>query len=389
MVETHQFLLESIGLSEEEFIQNYIERFDCPPTKYFLDKFYALKEGKMRKGKKAPSAGEMLDLDRKTRKIQESSKETSAKLKAAIEEIEELEKTLEVVKQIKEVNSYVIKPKKSKGESESVAVVLASDWHLEEEVRLDAVNGLNEFNLTIARKRAEEFFQSTLRLVELMRAGTRIDTLVLALLGDFITNSIHDEMPENNLLGPADALIFAEECLVSGIEFLLDNSDLNLVIPCHSGNHARMTSEQRYATENANSLEYYMYHVIAGHFKNEKRIKFLISPSYFSYLDVFGTVLRFHHGHAIRYGGGVGGLTIPTNKLVARVNKGRRADLDCFGHHHTYNPPGNNFCSNGSLIGYNSYAAGKGFEFEKPKQVLFLVEKKRGVTFNVPVLFSV
>lgn len=389
MVETHQFLLENIELSEEEFVQSYIERYDNPPSKYFLDKFYALKEGQMRKTKKVPSPGEMLDEDRKTRKLKLSNQENSQKLKAAIEMIDELNATLDVVKEIQEVSSYIIKPKSTKGDSESVAVVLASDWHVEEEVRLDAVNGLNEFNLTVARKRTDEFFQSTLRLVELMRAGTKINTLVLALLGDFITNSIHDEMPENNLLGPADALIFAEESIVSGIEFLLKNSDLEIVVPCHSGNHARMTSEQRYATENANSLEYYMYHTIAGRFKNEKRVKFLISPSYFSYLDVFGFTIRFHHGHAIRYGGGIGGLTIPTNKLVARVNKGRKADLDCFGHHHTYNPPGNNFCSNGSLIGYNSYAAGKGFEFEKPKQVLFLVEKRKGVTFNCPVLFSV
>jgi hypothetical protein len=69
-------------------------------------------------------------------------------------------------------------------------------------------------------------------------------------------------------------------------------------------------------------------------------------------LQIYDVTVRFHHGHSIRYAGGVGGIYIPTNKAIAQWNKGRHADLDVFGHFHQLRDGGNFIC-NGSLIGYN------------------------------------
>ncbi len=46
---------------------------------------------------------------------------------------------------------------KKSGEGESTAVIVASDWHIEEMVDPATVSGLNEFNPCIARERAEKF----------------------------------------------------------------------------------------------------------------------------------------------------------------------------------------------------------------------------------------
>jgi hypothetical protein len=43
------------------------------------------------------------------------------------------------------------------------------------------VNGLNAYDLEIAHARIQAFFQKVVRLTEIQRAGTKIDTLVLAL----------------------------------------------------------------------------------------------------------------------------------------------------------------------------------------------------------------
>ena len=176
--------------------------------------------------------------------------------------------------------------------------------------------------------------------------------------------------------------------IASGIQYILDNTQLNLVIPCHSGNHARTTKETRFATEAGHSLEYIMYHMLADHFRNNKRVKFIIPRSYHSYVEVYGTVVRFHHGHNLKYGGGVGGLTIPVNKAIAQWNKTEWADIDCFGHWHT-RFDGGNFIANGSSIGFNAFAVGIKASFEKPSQTLFLIDKKRGKTCVWPILFSV
>lgn len=343
-----------------------------------------LQGGSMTK-RKSPK-GDSLARDRKLDSLAESEKATKAKYDEAKATLKRVERERDALVEIQKYEEYEILPKKPSGNSESVAVVLASDWHVEEKVARPAVNGLNEYSLAIAKSRAEQFFQGVLRLTQIFQKDTRIDTLVLALLGDFISGSIHEDIAENTELGPTKALIFAEELLISGIQFLLDNSKLHLVIPCHSGNHGRATKEQRMATENENSFEYYMYHVVAQHFAQNKRVKFLISESYVSYLPVFGKVIRFHHGHGMRFGGGVGGLFIPAYKAISRWNDGRRADIDCFGHFHQFRDGGSFIC-NGSLIGYNAYAVSKGLSYERPSQVMFVIEKERGRTFTVPITF--
>jgi hypothetical protein len=281
---------------------------------------------------------------------------------------------------------YEYKPLTS--DTESVAVVLASDWHIEERVRPEVVNGLNNFSVNIARKRAEQFFQNTLKLVEKERYATKIDTLVLALLGDFISGNIHEELLENCELQPIDAMIEAENMILSGIQYLLDNSDLRLIIPCHVGNHTRITRKVHISTESGNSLETIMYHHLKNHFKDNDRVEVLISPSYLSYLDLWGYTICFSHGHAVKYGGGVGGLTIPLRKAIAQWQKTRRADLYCIGHWHQYLDIGEAIV-NGSLVGYNAFAVFIKAEYERPKQAFFLINRKYNQkTVVCPILFN-
>jgi len=175
-----------------------------------------------------------------------------------------------------------------------------------------------------------------------------------------------------------DAAYNAQNHLIGGINYILEHTpkDLDLLIVCHSGNHARITKKQRIATETGNSLEHYMYYVMRDHYKGNKRIKFQIAEGYHSYVTFFDHYkIRFHHGHAIKYQGGVGGITISVNKGIAQWNKTTWADLDVFGHFHT-KFDGGNFIANGSLIGYNPYAVFIKASYEKPSQTIFLVNKK-------------
>jgi hypothetical protein len=389
-IDLDQFILENYGkVPNRELADEVNRRFG---TEYSYESIrHKRNRLRWRKAmpKKAPSTQveDSLERDRKIDKLTSTQKVTKKKYDEAREELDRLARERDAVLEIQRYTPFEIKPKTTSGKSESVAVVLASDWHVEEDVTLAAVNGLNEYNLTIARQRAEKFFQSVLRLTQIFQKDTQIDTLVLALLGDFISGNIHEDIAENNNLGLVPAAIFAEELIISGIEFLLANSKLNLIVPCHAGNHGRVTKDQRHATEMANSMETYIYHTVAKHFHGNKRVRFLVSESYVSYLPVFGYTIRFHHGHGMKYGGGVGGLFIPAYKAIARWNDGRRADWDCFGHFHQFRDGGSFIC-NGSLIGYNAYAVSKGISYERPQQVMFVVEKSRGRTFTIPISFK-
>lgn len=280
-----------------------------------------------------------------------------------------------------------ISPKERQGTSEATPVIVASDWHIEELVG-DEVGGLNTYTPEIAATRATEFFRNALRLVTLLNQDVAIHTVVLALLGDFITGNIHgEENAETNELTPTHALVTAQNMLISGVEFLLAHTPYEFILPCHSGNHARTTVKTRFGAENGHSLEYLMYLHLATYFRHEPRVRFIVSKGMHSYLSVYDQTVRFQHGHAIKYMGGVGGIYIPVNKAIAQWNKARHADLDVFGHFHQMRDGGNFIC-NGSMIGYNAFALSIKADYEEPKQALFLLDKKRGRTATWPVLFS-
>lgn len=188
---------------------------------------------KNKKGSKHKSVEE----DKLVFKVKQDLSATAKNYKKLLNENTNLQKELEASYRIKSA----IAPKSfpftvSSKDSEATAVVLASDFHIEEEVPSITVNGLNEYNLKIAEQRTKEFFQNTLKLVQTQQHSVKIDTLVVALLGDFISSSIHDALLEINQLRPIDAIITVQNWLIGGIDYLLTNSKLKLVIPCHMGN---------------------------------------------------------------------------------------------------------------------------------------------------------
>src|SRR5271163_826629 len=283
-----------------------------------------------------------------------------------------------------------ISPKAKSGVSESAAVMVWSDWHSEETVLPDQVSGKNEFNLKIFHERFWNLLCGNMAWFRINAKATSIKTIVLALLGDFITGSIHDDLMEGNQLQPADAIYNVFSYLATGIQYVLDNTepDVELIVPCHSGNHGRMTVEQRIATEAGNSLEYFMYLMLRDRFQDNKRVKFIVQSGYHSYISFFEGAfdMRTHHGHQINYQGGVGGITIPVNKAIAQWNKARPVQLDVFGHFHT-KFDGGNFISNGALIGYSAYAVSIKGTYEEPSQQQFLINREYSAKTAVMPVF--
>lgn len=330
------------------------------------------------------TAEQQFQLDMEKLKLKREEKNDDRRYQVAMKEVMRLREDLEVLASVEgTVSTYKIAPSKSTG-GEAVAVAVLSDLHVEENVTLESTNGSNEYTMEIAKRRMEKCFQHILQLVEKERTHVRIDTLCLAILGDTFSGNIHDELLETCEVAPQDAMMFAQNLLASGIEFLLKNSNLKLVVPCCVGNHSRMTKKVHVSTEHGNSLEWAMYNFLAKYFQKEKRVKFVLTRSYFTYVEIFGYKIRFHHGHAVNYGGGVGGLEVPMRKIIARWDNDTPAYLSVCGHFHTRRD-GGNFIVNGSLIGDSPY--GKRFGFtSRPEQTFFLIDKKRGKTIVAPIL---
>lgn len=304
-----------------------------------------------------------------------------------LQRIESLEKELTTLKAIPDVNSYEIPYVEATHRSESTAVTLWSDWHCEEEVKASTVNGLNSFNLDVCRQRIEHLANRVVKFIRMYRRDTDIKNIVIGLIGDFITGNIHEENMENCLLRPMEAIMLAEELIAGAIDFILAHTKINVTCVCVPGNHSRITDRIRFSTEMGNSLEYYMYHHLAKHYRGNVDMTFAISPSALCYCKIYGLNVRFLHGQQIRYSGGVGGLLIPARRKVSEWDKAIPADLNMIGHWHQEQKFGK-IVTNGSLIGYNAFALAGGFEFEPPKQQFFLINgHKRAMSIYSPILF--
>ena len=351
---------------------------------------------------KSPTSTKVVEpLPPRIQKVQETITQIEEHhLRKRIRDLEE--KRQELLKQLEEGNQYntivsealslkpqapTIRPREGKSKlREGTALVLASDWHIEQEVKPEAVANRNKYNLAISKKRMQNFFEAFTWGVKQQSDTFKIRDIILWLGGDFIQNFLHEDDIENNLLAPLAAIRYWLAEMIEGIDFLLKTLDFEqALIPCNDGNHGRTTKKMRSSTREDHSLETFAYAQLALHYKNEKRLKFILPTSQFTFLDdVYGRTIRFLHGDVFKYAGGVGGITVPLFRAQARWEKTKHADLTCMGHwHQRYCLP--DCMVNGSLIGYDSYAMGGGFPFEAPVQSMRMLDSKRWTSSDIPL----
>lgn len=341
----------------------------------------------------AEALKERLAADRKHARTTAAARELEQKYKAAVTEIERLEERLRLALELRE-NVRPIKVKaapKVKGQSDGCAIALASDWHVGQRIDAATVNYINEFNPEVAELRAARFFNNTLKLVRKERKDIPIPTLLLWIGGDILSGWIHPELQQTNYLTPQEECVFAQNLFLGGIQRLLEDGEFTrILVVCSVGNHGRSTQKNQHANGVATSNEWMVYKNLEAVFSREKTIEFTVATSYATYAEVFGRVLRFSHGENIRFQGGVGGISIPLNKWVARMNQQRAADLDSIGHFHQRIPyaPGSRWQVNGCLCGFDTYALAIGASPEPPMQNFQLLDSRRGFTVAAPILLA-
>lgn len=320
------------------------------------------------------------------------------RLKARVRELESQNKQLvadlsdarrfdDAARAVEDIVIKPIKPREHKSKlREATALACASDWHVEEEVDPDQIEGRNRYNLEIAEQRMRRFFEAVLYAIKVNRQIFKIRDLILWLGGDIITNYIHEEGLENNLLSPVRAVAFAQAHIAAGIRYLLEDSDLaRVVVPCNSGNHGRLTKKQRLVTREANSIEWLLYTNLKREFMNEPRVEFKIAKGAQLYLDdVYGRTIRFTHGDLVRYAGGVGGVTIPIYKALAKWQTSKHADLTVMGHFHQHHSL-SDLIINGSLIGHSELGIALGARFEPPTQSFTILDPQRFKSVSWPL----
>jgi len=337
----------------------------------------------VRKRAAPPPAPPVAD-DLRSRRAEHDRREAAARAERALERVEQLEAELVAVTAGLSAPLPRLEPARLRdGKRRATAVALLSDVHFEERVeRSDVIP--NEYGPAIADRRLARFFAGTAWLAQHAPAFD-IGELVLWLGGDMISGQIHDENVETSELPPAVASLQVAGRITSGIRQLLaDLPGVTLTVPCSLGNHARTTKTVRAATGYGHSWEWLIYSMIAKDLAGEPRVRVHLAPEELCYVETLDFTLAFHHGHRIKWQGGIGGVTVPAIKAAHRWDAWRAADYYCFGHYHQRIDLGQ-IAFNGSVIGPNAYALGLGCTPEPAQQSFFLLDERRGKTLASPV----
>lgn len=264
-----------------------------------------------------------------------------------------------------------------RGTSKATAIVGLSDWHVEEPVDPAKVNGKNRFDLNIAAKRIRRAFEKIVEYVPRYVPMAKVVHIWVG--GDMYSGTIHPELSESNLLSSPEACLFWMEHLNDGLAFLRKELKLPLYVICNDGNHGRMSEKLRVSTRTENSLEWLTYKFLEREWlKRDTKVRFDIAVGLQKIVEINGRKVRFSHGDAIRYGGGVGGIHIPLRKAIAQWNKSTTVDLDILGHWHSF-IDGGHYLVNGSLIGYGAYSLRIKADYEPPIQMFAVFDQKFGL----------
>ena len=273
------------------------------------------------------------------------------------------------------------------GEREVVPVVVASDWHIEEQVKAAVTNGMNEYNLEIAEKSVQQFFTNSCELIRQAKRDSKVSTVVVAILGDIINGVLRDEDLQQNQQTPIEAFTTARTLIYRGLRFMAENTRCNIRVICCVGNHGRLTDKIYPSNQVRNSLEYLLYKTLERDFRDHDRVKVIVSEAGYYIQDIYGLRIRFHHGHTFRFQGGIGGLSVPVLRKISQLNLIEKADLDVCGHFHSMQIF-TNCILNGSLVGANGYSIQLGIPFEPPRQTFFLIDSKYGRSMVAPIFID-
>ena len=274
-----------------------------------------------------------------------------------------------------------------------IPTLFISDWHWGETVNPAEISGRNEFSLSIAQERARLCFQRFCDIYTNHIQTSEYDGCVLAMGGDMVSGTIHDELTETNDVEIMPAVIDCAENIIAGIRTLLQSYSK---VACFGvvGNHGRTTQKSKFKKKVHTSYDWLIYTICEKFFEGDDRVRFNIPESSDCMFSILGTRYLMTHGDTLGRGGdGIIGMLGP----VTRGDHRRRArqmgmnesyDVLICGHWHQLAMLRSRIV-NGSLKGFDEFAYGLGFPPEPPMQASWLTHPEYGITIQAPVFCDI
>jgi predicted phosphodiesterase len=267
-----------------------------------------------------------------------------------------------------------------------IPMTIWSDFHWGETVASNQINGLNSFNLKVARERLHRLVDKTISLCFDHMVKPQYPGIVLMLGGDMVSGDIHEELEITNETPSGPVLIDLLENLIAGIDKFLGKFGKVWIVGV-AGNHGRTNKKPRFKNRQYTNFDWMVYQLLRTHYKGDNRIEFLIPDGADAYFKVYNTRFLLTHGDNLGVNGGDGiiGLIGPVMRGDFKIRNAQSAigmpyDVMVMGHWHTYLPMPK-IIVNGSLKGFDEYAHLKlRAKPERPVQALWFVHPLNGIT---------
>jgi hypothetical protein len=321
------------------------------------------------------------------RRERDSAKKEVLRLTQAMDEANR------IIHAIEQVNTSEIEPPRwlspaKPRASAATLVAMLSDTHFDEVVNPDEMEGLNAYNRTIAKLRLERWAKNVVKMARHYLAGMKYDGLVLVLGGDIFSGDIHEELKDTNEATMLESCLYWSEQIAGAVGLLAEEFGRVQVVSV-VGNHGRMSRKPRMKQRVVTNFDWLLAKMVERYFADDRRVSFVVPTSPDAWIQIYGHGHLITHGDQVHGGGGIGGIYPPIMRMRAKkehkyLQTGQNFRTLWLGHWHSYlSTP--HLIINGSLKGWDEFAAIMGFGFEPPQQALAIVTPERNITVQAPI----
>lgn len=334
---------------------------------------------------------EFLTSEDRSKSERDNLKRENDRLKKAIADFERRYDLVTAIDGLKAGRTGVWRlPKAKKGEHRGIANTVASDQHFGEVVNPDEVQGVNSYNMTIAKMRWQTHIEKFISLSKDHLGYLTYDGAHIWWNGDAFSGDIHEELAKSNEMSTLATVEAMIDPIVDGLRTAAAEFP-RLVVSARRGNHTRTSKKTPSKGRVRESFDWLFMRIIERELRGVNNIVFDITESDDGIVQQYDHRFLATHGDQFRGGSGISGIMTPLalgnyRKLRRNVSIGDHLAYDTMilGHFHQYLViPG--VIVNGSLKGYDEYAYTNNFGFETPRQAFWVTTPEYGPSFHTAI----
>jgi len=272
------------------------------------------------------------------------------------------------------------------GVSPAMAHLCLSDFHAEETIDPEEMEGYANFNWDIFRARAWRSVTKTVELVDLLRHGQEIRELSVFLLGDMVTGDIHADAERTASMPLPIAIVELADVIAQMVNYLSAHFEVVKVVGV-CGNHGRKDFKPVSKQKVDRNWDSSVYHIARKITRENSRIEWLLPRSPAVVVGVLGADLLLKHGDGIKAQGVTPyyGLVRDTSREVIKRRKVQDFDYVIQGHLHHWGLVEGNRILCPSLIGPNQFSYDLLHSTYPPEQLLLFTTEHKGLISQHPI----